>query len=123
MWHSCGRFRLLDHFRNKDPQLLKVFRAYRAMVRKLGPVTVYAQKSRIVFQARARFTGFIVKKHWLEGAVWFKRRLEHPRFHRILAIPPRDYVHYFKLRQTEDIDREVRAWAREAYAIGRQVVG
>lgn len=100
--------------------LRALFRRFRALVRGCGPVTVYAQKTRIVFQARARFTGIVVRRGWLEGAVWLKRRLELPRFHRIEKIPPHNYVHYFRLHDPSDIDAELAAVVREAYAVGRQ---
>jgi hypothetical protein len=120
MWHSCARHRLADHFAGKEPILRKLFDRYRAMVRRCGPVTVYAQKTRIVFQTRARFTGFSVKKHWLDGAFWFKRRIRNPRFYRIELIPPHDYIHRFRLTKLSDIDRELAGFVREAYAVGCQ---
>ena len=121
MWHSCGHYRIADHFKGKPPILRDLFRRFRALVRSCGPVTVYAQKTLIVFQARARFTGVVVRRSWLEGAVWLKRRLELPRFHRIERIPPRDYVHHFRLRDPADLDAELTALVREAYRVGRQV--
>ncbi|MGH7547271.1 MAG: DUF5655 domain-containing protein [Gemmatimonadales bacterium] len=120
MWHSCGRHPIADHFRGRPPLLRALFRRFRALVRSCGPVTVYAQKTRIVFQARARFTSVVVRRGWLEGAVWLKRRLALPRFHRIEKIPPGDYVHYFSLRDPSEIDAELAALVREAYAVGRQ---
>lgn len=120
MWHSCGRHRIADHFRGKPPALRALFHRFRALVRSCGPVTVYGQKTRIVFQARARFTGVVVRHGWLEGAVWRKRRLALPRFHRIEKIPPGDYVHYFRLRNPSEIDAELIALMREAHAVGRQ---
>ena len=43
MWHSCGRFRITDHFKGKDPVTRKLFRAFKTLVRTFGPATVYAQ--------------------------------------------------------------------------------
>jgi hypothetical protein len=55
LWHSCVRVQLADHFRGKAPVVRQVFGAWKALVRACGPVTCYAQKTRIVFQARVRF--------------------------------------------------------------------
>lgn len=118
MWHSCTRHRIAEHFAGRPPALRALFRRYVALARENGPVTVYAQKSRLVFQARARFAGAVVRKGWLEGAVWFKRRVVHPRFFRILTVTPRDHVHYFRLEREEDLDDDVRGWLRESYAVG-----
>ena len=120
MWHSCGRYSLGDHFKGKDPIVRQLFSRFRALVQKCGPVTVYAQKTRIVFQTRARFTGVATRKHWLDAAVWLKRRLEHPRFYRIELIPPGDYIHRLRLTKPSDIDRDLENVLREAYAVGCQ---
>jgi hypothetical protein len=122
LWHSCGRYRLADHFAGKDPIVRKLFDRYVAAVRRFGPVTVYAQKSRIVFQTRARFAGAITRKRWLEGALWLKRRAEHPLFHRVERYTAHDFGHRFRLRRFEDLDEPLIALLREAYAVGCQEV-
>jgi len=47
LWHSCVRVSLASHFRGKDPIVRKLFDRIRALVRRCGPATVYAQKTRI----------------------------------------------------------------------------
>lgn len=73
MWHSCTRYRIADHFKGKDPVVRHLYKQYVGIVRGFGSVTVFAQKTRIVFQARVRFAGAVVRKHWLEGGLWLKR--------------------------------------------------
>lgn len=121
MSHSCVNVPISAHFKGK-PQLKKVFDKYAALARKCAKtrITVYAQKSRIVFQARARYAGCIVKKDYLEGNVWFRRRVRHPRFHRVLALPPSNYVHYFRLQTLRDVNGTLARWLREAYRSGMQ---
>jgi hypothetical protein len=119
MWHSCVNVPISSHFRGK-PELRKVFDKYAALARRCARITIYAQKSRIVFQARARYAGCMVRKDHLEGGVWFKRRVEHPRFHRILHIPPHDYAHYFRLRSVDDVDAHLAKLLRAAYRTGMQ---
>jgi hypothetical protein len=120
MWHSCGHYRLADHFKGKDPIVRQLFDQYVALVRQFGPVTIYAQKTRIVFQARARFAGAVTRKHWLEGALWLKRRAAHPLVYRIEKYTAHDYGHYFRLTKPEDLDEGLTALLREAYAVGCQ---
>jgi len=64
IWHSCGHYRLADHFRGKPPALRETFDSYVAAARRNGPVTIYAQKTRIVMQSRVRFAGAVVRKDW-----------------------------------------------------------
>jgi len=120
LWHSCTRRRLADHFTGKDRLVRELYNRYVALVRTFGPVTVYAQKTRIVFQARVRFAGAATRKHWLEGGLWLKRRAAHPLFHRVEKIPPNNYVYTFRLTKPEDLDDELTALLREAYAVGCQ---
>ncbi len=58
--------------------------------------------------------------HSLKAHVWFKRRLDSPRFDKIEHLGRRDWVHHFHLRSLEDLDDEVRGWLCEAYVVGRQ---
>jgi hypothetical protein len=120
LWHSCSRHSLDEHFKGKDPLMRQLFDRYLALVRKCGPVTVYAQKTRIIFQVRVRFAGAVIKKNWIEGGVWLKRRVEHPRFFRIESPTPRDHIHRFRLTKLKEIDDELAEFIREAYAVGCQ---
>lgn len=83
MWHSCERHTIAEHFVGKAPQLAAVWRQFVATAHENGPVTVYAQKTRIVMQVRARFAGAVVRRNWLECAVQFQRKVESHRFVRI----------------------------------------
>ena len=120
IWHSCNRYRLSDHFKGKDPLVRELFDRFVQVMRELGPVHMYAQKTGIVFQVRVRFVGVKTLKHWLEAAMWLKRRVELPRFHRIEALNPPDHIHYFRLKQASDLDAELMALLREAYSVGCQ---
>ena len=70
----AGRYRMTDHFKGKSPHVKKLFQEFRALVRTFGRATVYAQKTRIVFQTRARFAGVQVRKNRLDIGLWLKRQ-------------------------------------------------
>src|SRR4051812_31512740 len=118
--HACGRYRLRDHFVDRDPTVVAAFRALVAAARRNGPVTVLPEKTRIAFQVRMSFAAFTLKKHWLHGHVVLARRLDSPRFDKILIVSSRNQVHEFTLRGPAEVDEEVAAWLREAYAVGQQ---
>jgi len=120
MWHSCARHAIAEHFAGKDPSVRQLFRAYRALVRSLGPVRVYAQKTRIIFQTRARFTGVIVRRQWLDVHIWLKRRLDDRRFRRIEFLPKHDYIHSLRLRSERQLDGWLKQVLREARRVGNQ---
>ena len=116
LWHSCGHYRLAEHFKNRSPVVRQLFDRWRAMARKCGPVTVYAQKTRIVFQAGVRFAGAVTHKDWLEATVWLGRRVKHRCVHRIESFGGLGYGIHLRLLALTDLDRDLEALIRESYA-------
>jgi hypothetical protein len=116
LWHSCGNYRLADHFKHRSRIVRQLFNQWRAMARVCGPVTVYAQKSRIVFQARVRFAGAVVHNEWLEATLWLKRRVEHRCLHRVESFGRLGYGMHFRLTEPTDLDGDLERLMREAYA-------
>lgn len=119
MSHSCGTHTIEEHFHNKGTEIREVFDELVRAVRTIGPVHVYAQKTRIVFQTRGRFVAVTPRKSHLGGHLWLKRSRYHPLIHRIDSLG-RDFVHNFRLRQREDLDKSFRDLLREAYSVGNQ---
>ena len=115
LWHSCGNYRLADHFRNRSPVVRQLFNRWRALARACGPVTVYAQKTRIVFQTRVRFAGAVAHKGWLDASVWLSRRAAHRCLLRIESFGRLGYGVHFRLTALADIDAELKLLMREAY--------
>jgi hypothetical protein len=120
LWHSCVRVRLADHFTDKAATLRPLFRRLRAVVRACGPATCYAQRSRIVLQARVRFAGVVVRRQWLELGLWLHRRVTHPALVRVESFGRLGYGHYFCLRAPADLDPALARFIREAYAAARR---
>ena len=123
MWHSCARYRLARHFTGKPPVIRRMFQRVRGLLRRCGPVTVYAQKTRIVFQVRVRFGGVQARNRWLDVGLWLERQAEHPRLVRVepfAAYDSHGYGHWFRFTAPEQIDRAFARLAREAYATGCQ---
>jgi hypothetical protein len=77
---------------------------------------VYAQKTRIVIQARVRFAGAVVRAGWLDAGLWLRRRVSHPLVQRIEDYGRLGYGVHFRLTGPDDIDRRIVAFMREAYA-------
>ncbi|HET8623739.1 MAG TPA: DUF5655 domain-containing protein [Gemmatimonadales bacterium] len=115
LWHSCVRVRVADHFRAKAPALRSVFQTLRTVVRSCGPATCYAQKTRIVFQARVRFAGVVARRQWLEFGLWLRRAVTHPALVRVESFGRLGFGHYFRLRAPADIDDALKALIAEAY--------
>jgi hypothetical protein len=119
MSHSCGHHTIEEHFHNKNAEIREVFDALVRAVRSIGPVHVYAQKTRIVFQTRGRFVAVTPRKSYLGGHIWLKRSRSHPLIFRVDRLG-RDFVHNFQLTRSEDLDKNFCALLREAYSVGEQ---
>lgn len=120
LWHSCVRVALVDHFRGKPIQRKKTWDHWLAAARECGRVQAYAQKSRIVIQARVRFAGAVVRTSYLDASLWLRRRATHPRLRRVEDYGPLGVGHHFRLEVPTDIDAPLRALMREAYRVGTQ---
>jgi hypothetical protein len=113
------RVRLGDHFAGKPSSLRRTFQALRATVRRCGPATCYAQKTRIVFQARVRFAGVVVRRNGLELGLWLRRRVTHPALRRVESFGRLGYGHYFRLQEPSDLDDALTSLVKEAYVVAR----
>jgi len=119
--HTCRPLGKLDqHFTGKDPAVRETFDRVLNAVRRIGPVEVLPEKTRIALHVRMSFAAFSPKNRWLDGHVVLARRLESPRFKRIYVVSPRNVVHEFRLASPADVDAEVAAWLQEAYRVGEQ---
>jgi hypothetical protein len=120
LWHSCVRIAVAHHFRGKPPERKRTWDAWVAAARACGPITAYAQKSRLVIQARVRFAGAMVRVEYLDAGLWLRRRAAHPRLRRVEDLGVHGFVHRFRLEHPRDIDARLQALVREAYRVGIQ---
>ena len=117
IWHSCGNFEMEDHFADKEFVVRETFAELERIVKEIGPVTIYAQKTRIVFQVRTRFAAVVTRKKWLNLQLWLKRETSHALLQKIEMYTYRDYGHIFRLRSPQDIDDRLGELIRESYAV------
>jgi hypothetical protein len=119
--HACRPLGDLDrHFEKKDPSVRATFDRLLEVVTALGPVSVLPETTRIALHARMSFAALMPRRRWLDGHVVLARRLESPRFRSIEIYSPRNVLHTFRLASPDEVDQEVAAWLREAYAVGLQ---
>ena len=118
--HACGRHSLHAHFDGKSPHIRAIYDAFVAALSAIGPVTILPEKTRVAFQVRMSFAQLTPRRNWVDGHVVLARRLEHPRFRSVQTFSPRNHLHVFRLASVDEIDDEVRAWLKEAYAVGEQ---
>ena len=119
--HSCGRFTVAQFLEGKSPEAVHLYNIFAAAIERLGDVITAPAKTRIGFQVRMIFASVNrLNDYGLVAHVVFARRLEHPRFTKVESISPRNHVHHFVIQHAGEIDKEVKAWLREAHAVGKQ---
>jgi hypothetical protein len=118
--HSCVRVSLATHFRGKPAERKRTFDRWVRAARDCGPVTVYAQKTRIVIMARVRFAGAAVRVADIDARLWLRRRVTHLLLDTVEDFGRLGYVHHFRLASADDIDTELEKLMCEAYRVGTQ---
>lgn len=120
MSHSCGRYRLADHFRGKPSTVRAAFDRLRQLIEGCGPVEMIPQKTRIVFLTRMRFAAVMPRKTSLEGHLNLARRVDDARFFKIVQYGPWTYTHSYRARDGSFFDASFAALVRESYIRGCQ---
>jgi hypothetical protein len=121
LWHSCGRRTYDRLFAGSEPHVRRIFSRLASLARRCGPVRIYPQKTRVVFQVRIRFAGGTPQKRQFVAGFLLPRTTHSPRFVRVLDGVSRHYkAVYVPLRTEAEVDAEVARWMRRAYRFGRQ---
>jgi hypothetical protein len=118
--HFCSRYTLREHLSGKSPRAIALLWEFVKLVKRCGRVRVVPEKTRIAFQVRMSFAAVSLRRDRIVGHVVLARRLENPRFMKIEYISLRNHVHSFCFCSSEEVDREVLGWPREAYGVGQQ---
>lgn len=116
LWHSCGRHRVEEHFEGKDPVVRRIYRAFVKRVRACGPVTIYAQKSRIVCMRAVRFAAASTRKRSFACHLWMERQTEHPSMVKVETLGPRSVLNHFRFTDPSQVDDAFGALVAEAYS-------
>ena len=120
LWHSCVNVDVDAHFAGRPPERRATWERWVDAARACGPVTAYAQKTRLVIMARMRFAGAVVRVSSLDAHLVLHRRAEHPRLRRVEDYGSLGQVHRFRLDRPDDVDDALRALVAEAYRVGTQ---
>jgi Domain of unknown function (DUF5655) len=119
--HTCAALGDIEgHFARSAPAVREAYEAALAVVRRLGPVEVLAEKTRIAWHVRMSFAAFQPKVSWLDGHLVLAREIPSPRWRKVEAFSARNVLHVFRLTGPDEVDDEFAEWLAEAYDVGRQ---
>ena len=120
IYHSCGRWPLQRHFREKNPTVRRLFNALVAAARRNGPVKVLSEKTRIGLQVRVIFAAVTPRRTSLRGHLWLMRPRSHPSLTRVDCVSRCTYLAHFKLERLADFDARFRRLVADSYRVGQQ---
>ena len=113
----------LDEFFAGRDASRRIFDAVRAAVNAAGPAELRVSKSQVAFRRRTAFAWTWLPDAYLgEGhaplvlTLPFRQRDPSPRWKQIAEPYPGRFTHHLELHRFEDVDDEVRAWLRLAWA-------
>jgi len=116
--HSCGNYRIEDHFKGTSETARKLFEAFRKKISMTAPVTVYAQKTGIIFHLRHRFALAVARKSWIDVALCLWKPRKHPTLRKIEYFGGRCHRHWFRISRASDMDREFLKLLKESSEVG-----
>ena len=90
------------------------------MLRRIGPVIVLPEKTRVAFQVRMSFAQLTPRSRWIDGHIVLASPVRARCVRKVETISARNHVHHFRLEGPDDLTEELRALLREAYAVGEQ---
>lgn len=115
IWHSCTTIELADLFARSAPGVREAFDHYVELIERCGPITVIAQKTRIVIMARVCFAGAVVRRDKLIANFALTRGIDDPRL-RVEVYSERWIAHRFDVRSPADLAiPDLPAWLCESY--------
>jgi hypothetical protein len=105
LWHSCSHYTLDERFAHSTLEARAAFDRFVELVERCGPVTVIAQKTRIVLMVRVRFAGAGVLRDRVRLNFALTRQLDAPWVERTeVYMGGRWNAHRFVARGAADVD-------------------
>jgi hypothetical protein len=106
-------------------QRLRLFRAVREHIERLGPVVIRETDSEVSFRARRAFAWVWLPQRWThnrpEESVTLTFSLDHhasdPRIVEAVEPHPGRWTHHVVIEDEADLDGAVDGWLREAYML------
>jgi hypothetical protein len=110
-------FTVKNHFEGKDPIVRKIYDQLLKKVLQFGPVEEGPKKTSIHLNNVTAFAGVATRKNAIVLTIKSDRDLDSPRIHKSEQTSSRRYHHEVKLTAASDVDAELIAWLKAAYAL------
>lgn len=116
--HSCGNYKIADHFLGKSNNVRSLFDAFKRHLNDYRPITVYAQKTGIIFQKRHRFALAVPRKNWLDIALCLWQPRKHKTLRKIEYFGGRCHRHWFRVLDPIEMNKTFDKLLKESIEVG-----
>ena len=114
----------LDEFFAGREESRQILGTLRRAIEAIGPAELRVTRSQIAFRRRRAFAWAWTPDRYLRGprlaplvlTLALPRRDPSPRWKQVVEPVPGRFTHHLELRSPAEIDAEVHAWLREAWA-------
>jgi hypothetical protein len=105
------------HFAGKDATVKEIYDQLVKHSRKFGSLTEEPKKTSIHLVNKTAFAGVATRKSALVLTIKSDRKLSSARIHKSEQTSAHRFHHEVKLTSAADVDSEILAWLRNAYAM------
>ena len=117
MPHLQNGFTVESHFAGKDAIVRDIYNGVLKAIGQIGPVIEEAKKTSIHLVNKSALAGVATRKKYLILTIKSDRKLNSSRIHRAERASANRFHHEIKLSSPEEIDAELIAWLKAAYAL------
>lgn len=116
--------RALARFFRDTPRAARIHAAIERAIDRIGPASERISKSQVAFRRRVGFAWTWLPRRYLGAqaaiivlSIGLCRRDRSPRWKEVVEPASGRFVHHLELARVNDVDAEVRAWLKEAWAL------
>lgn len=120
--HSCGQFSVDRFLLNKPPIAVELFWTFLEKYKEVGEYKLHPVKTRVALLTQTRFASINkLGTDYLDGhLILTELHSDESVFHKIDNLNNRLFVHHFRLRKPDDINKVLMKYMRLAYRIGQR---
>ena len=116
--HSCGNYKIADRFTGKSDKVKGLFDAFKGHLNEYRPITIYAQKTGIIFQKRHRFALAVPRKNWIDIALCLWKPRKHKTLRKIEYFGGRCHRHWFRIVDSSEMNKTFDKLVKESLEVG-----
>jgi hypothetical protein len=105
----------IEHFKDKSPQVLKIYEKLITSLHKFGPIKIEPKKTSIHLGNRFGFAGVYPRQEHINLEVHLNYKLQNDRIAKVEQASANRYHHTIKINSALEVDKELLVWLREAY--------